>query len=71
MENWLQDPAAGEFCHGDSPGLADCFLVPQAYNAERFQCDLQPYPRIREITERARRLPAFERAAPENQPDAP
>ena len=71
VETWLNGDEAGSFCHGDSPTLADCFLVPQVYNAERFKCDLAPYPRIREITERCRERDAFERAKPENQPDAP
>lgn len=70
VEAWLSTAGTGRFCHGDTPGLADCFLVPQVYNAERFSCDLQPYPNIRRITAQCRSLPAFERAAPENQPDA-
>lgn len=72
FEYWLDhDGYAGEFCHGDVPGLADCFLVPQVYNAERFDCDLGPYPRIREITARCREREEFVAAAPESQPDAP
>lgn len=70
LETWLNDAASGAFCHGDRPTLADCFLVPQVYNAERFECDLGPYPRIREIAARCRALPAFLQAAPERQPDA-
>jgi len=70
LETWLRQPGSAGFCHGDGPTLADCFLVPQVYNAERFECDLQPYPRIREITARCRLLPAFRDAAPERQPDA-
>lgn len=70
MESWLNDAEAGAFCHGDTPGLADSFLVPQVYNAERFGCDLGPYPRIREVTARCRQIDAFDKAAPENQPDA-
>ena len=70
VETWLKNGESGDFCHGDQPGLADCFLVPQVYNAERFDCDLGPYPRIRAIAERCRELDAFVAAAPENQPDA-
>ena len=70
IETWLQAPASGAFCHGDEPGLADCFLVPQVYNAERFKCELESYPRIREITARCRALEAFAQAAPEQQADA-
>jgi len=52
------------------PGLFECFLVPQAYNAERYGMDLSAYPAICEIVGRCRRHAAFIRAAPENQPDA-
>lgn len=71
LESWLENDESGRFCHGDLPGLADCFLIPQVYNAERFSCDLTPYPNIRRITALCRELPAFSSAAPENQPDAP
>ncbi|MFW3617005.1 maleylacetoacetate isomerase [Billgrantia antri] len=64
------EPATGTFCHGDSPTLADLCLVPQVYNAERFDCDLSPYPTIRRITERCRGMEAFAMAAPGEQPDA-
>ena len=61
--------SAGAFCVGDAPSLADCCLVPQVYNARRYQCDLDPYPTIRRIDERCRELEAFAQAAPERQPD--
>lgn len=64
------DPRTGRFCHGDQPTLADVALVPQVYNAERFGCDLTPYPTIVRIAAAARALPAFADAAPEKQPDA-
>ena len=64
------EPATGTFCHGDSPTLADLCLVPQVYNAERFECGLSPYPTIRRITERCRGMEAFATAAPGEQPDA-
>ena len=71
VEHWLaNDGQSGKYCFGDSPGMADCFLVPQVYNAERFGCDLEPYPRIREITANCRSHQAFVSAAPEAQPDA-
>jgi len=69
IETWLGSQDTGRFCHGDAPGLADCFLVPQVYNAERFNCDLEPYPQIMRITSLCRELPGFRDAAPENQPD--
>jgi len=71
LESWLSTVDSGRYCHGDSPTLADCFLVPQVYNAERYGCDLEPYSNIRRITAQCRSLPAFQAAAPENQADAP
>ena len=44
-----RDPAAGPFCHGASPTMADCFLVPQVFNAQRFGIDVQAYPNIARI----------------------
>jgi len=70
IESWLESPATGSFCHGDSPTLADCFLVPQVYNAERYGCDLAPYRRLMGIADTCRALEAFRLAAPEHQPDA-
>jgi len=70
VESWLSTPDSGLYCHGDTPTLADCFLVPQVYNAERFSCDLEPYPNIRQIMAQCRSLGEFDAAAPENQADA-
>jgi maleylacetoacetate isomerase len=70
VEAWLSAAETGRFCHGDYPTMADCFLVPQVYNAERFGCDLEPYPRLMRVTALCRTLDAFRRAAPENQADA-
>jgi maleylpyruvate isomerase len=61
---------AGRHAIGDQITLADICLTPQLYNARRFGLDLSPYPRIVEVDAAARRLPAFETAAPERQPDA-
>jgi maleylpyruvate isomerase len=57
-------PAAGAFCHGGSPSLADVCLVPQVANAQRYKVDLAAYPRIRRIYEECMKLPAFQRAHP-------
>ncbi len=65
-----REAGTGDFCHGDTPTLADLCLVPQVFNAERFECDLSAYPRIRRIVANCRALPAFEQAAPGAQPDA-
>ncbi|PWS34773.1 maleylacetoacetate isomerase [Falsiroseomonas bella] len=70
FEARLAEPAAGRFCHGDVPGMADLCLVPQLGNARRFGCDLSPYPRILAVEAACRALPAFMAAAPEAQPDA-
>lgn len=58
------------FAFGDQPTLADCYLVPQVYSAERFGVDLSPYPRLLAATEHARALTAFAAAHPDRQPDA-
>lgn len=63
------DPRTGAFCHGDAPGLADCCLVPQVFNARRFNCDLSAMPTLAAIAERCQALPAFAAAAPQAQPD--
>ena len=62
--------ATGQFCHGDSPTLADCCLVPQVFNARRFGCPTQGYPTIERIVATCEQLPAFAQAAPGQQPDA-
>ena len=61
----------GRFCHGDSPTMADCCLVPQIYNAERFAVSIEPYPILQRINTACLQLQAFQRAAPEAQADAP
>lgn len=70
LEQLLASPATGTFCHGDTPTLADCCLVPQLYNAHRFAVDLSPYPTLQRIEQACLALPAFDAARPENQPDA-
>lgn len=65
------DPSTGAFCDGDLPTMADCCLVPQVYNARRFDVDLAPYPAIRRIEAACLALPAFDDARPERQVDAP
>ena len=64
------DPETGRFCHGDAPGLADCCLVPQLANARRFKCDVSPYQALLAIEKNCQALEAFQRAAPDRQPDA-
>jgi maleylacetoacetate isomerase/maleylpyruvate isomerase len=61
---------AGSFCHGNAPGLADCCLVPQIFNAKRYECALAPYPGTMRVFEACMKLEAFDRAQPARQPDA-
>ena len=64
------DAATGAFCHGQTPGLADCCLVPQVFNARRFGLDLAPYSTVRRIAEHCEGLVPFQAAHPARQPDA-
>jgi maleylacetoacetate isomerase/maleylpyruvate isomerase len=61
---------SGRYCHGDVPTMADCCLVPQVFNAQRYKCDLAPYPVTMRIFDACMKLEAFERAQPSRQPDA-
>ena len=61
---------SGKYCHGDVPTMADCCLAPQIFNAQRYQCDLAPYPATMRIFEACMKLEAFDRAQPSKQPDA-
>lgn len=61
---------AGAFSVGDTPTIADCCLVPQLAAARRFGVDLAPWPLLLAIEARCLALPAFARAAPDQQPDA-
>jgi maleylpyruvate isomerase len=62
--------SSGSYCFGNTPGLADVYLIPQVYSARRFNIDLTPYPRIVAIDKHCNALAAFVRAHPDNQPDA-
>lgn len=70
FETLLQDGKSGDFCHGDKVSFADLCLVPQVYNAARFNCALDDFPTIMRITDNCNRLDAFIQALPENQVDA-
>ena len=67
----VDHPSTGAFCDGNTPTIADCCLIPQLYNARRFNLDLAPYPTMLRIEATCLALPAFEAARPERQPDAP
>jgi maleylacetoacetate isomerase/maleylpyruvate isomerase len=70
FEAELGRPGTGRHCHGDRPSMADCCLVPQIFNAQRFECDLGPYPAVMRVFEACMKLEAFDRAQPSKQPDA-
>lgn len=59
-----------DYCFGNQPTLADICLVPQVFNAIRFNVDMSAYPKIAAIYEHCNKLAAFNDAAPQNQPDA-
>jgi maleylpyruvate isomerase len=65
----LVNETRGKFCVGDEVSLADAFLIPQLYNARRFNVDLSVYPSILEIEKNASELDAFVNAHPDKQPD--
>lgn len=67
LEQMVEGP---DFCLGDMPGLADLCLVPQMFNARRFNIDLAPYPTLVAIDAHCRTLEAFQVAAPARQADA-
>lgn len=60
----------GRFCHGDTPTLADCVLVPQIFNARRFDCRTDHVPQVMRVFDTCMRLDAFEKTRPEACPDA-
>jgi maleylpyruvate isomerase len=60
----------GPYCFGEAPGLADLCLVPQIYNARRFDSDLSACPTLMAVDETCARHPAFAAAHPDRQPDA-
>jgi maleylpyruvate isomerase len=58
------------YCHGETPTMADCVLVPQIFNAQRFDCRLDHVPHVMRVHEACMKLDAFERTRPEACPDA-
>jgi maleylacetoacetate isomerase len=71
METFLtREKRHGTYCFRDQVTMADCCLVPQVFNAQRYDCDLTPYPTVMRLNEACMKLDAFVRAAPSQQPDA-
>jgi maleylacetoacetate isomerase/maleylpyruvate isomerase len=60
----------GRFCHGDTPTMADCVLVPQIFNAQRFDCRLEHVPTVVRVFEACMQLDAFAKTQPAACPDA-
>jgi maleylpyruvate isomerase len=71
LERAVNDGGAGRFSHGDWPALADCYLVPQLYNARRYEVETSGFPTLLRIEAACAALPAFQAAHPDRQPDAP
>jgi maleylacetoacetate isomerase/maleylpyruvate isomerase len=69
LEAMLADGKTGTFCHGDTPGMADCCLIPQIANGKRFECDFSRVPTVMRIWDECNKLEAFQKAAPQHQPD--
>lgn len=70
LEQQLQQHhSTGRFCFGEQATFADCCLIPQVYNAKRFEIDLSVYPLIQSIDQHCMQIKAFQQAAPEQQPD--
>ncbi len=69
LEAMVGSHGAG-FCFGDTPTLADCCLIPQIYNARRFNVDLTDFPALLAVDAKCAQLDAFARALPERQADA-
>ena len=69
FEAMLADGKTGKFCHGDMPGMADCCLVPQIANGKRFDCNFDHVPNVMRIWNECNQLDAFQKAAPQHQPD--
>lgn len=70
LERQMGDGQTGAFCHGDAPTIADCCLVPQIHAAKRWGLDVARWPTVARIGAHADTLAAFQKAAPERQPDA-
>jgi maleylacetoacetate isomerase len=69
FEKQLAQLPAAQYCYGVTPTLADCLLVPQIFNGQRFDCDFSELPRTMAVFEACMLLPAFDQAQPKNCPD--
>jgi maleylpyruvate isomerase len=69
FEKQLAQLPSAKFCYGDTPTLADCCLVPQIFNGQRFNCDFSGLPRTMAAFDACMQLSAFDKAQPKNCPD--
>jgi maleylacetoacetate isomerase len=65
----IEATVKGPFVNGGEPSMADAYLVPQVFNADRFSFDMAEFPRIRAVYEHCQTHPAFRAAHPNEQPD--
>lgn len=70
LERQLERVGSQTYCYGDSPGLADCCLVPQVVNAQRFEVSIADWPRVSAVFQACMQHPAFQAADPSRCPDA-
>ena len=70
LERQLERLPASTYCHGEAPTLADCCLVPQVVNAQRFGVDIEGLARVRAVFDACQQHPAFAAADPARCPDA-
>ena len=66
----MVQPLSGKYCVGNAVTMADAALIPQLYNARRFEVDLSPYPTLLRIEAALAALPAVQQAHADLQPDA-
>ena len=66
----VRNGAGGPYCHGATPTLADCVLVPQIFNAQRLECRTDHVPTVMRVFEACMRLDAFAKTQPSACPDA-
>jgi maleylacetoacetate isomerase/maleylpyruvate isomerase len=69
VEKQLASSATGRFCHGDTPTLADCVLVPQIHNAKRMDCRLDHVPTVMRVFDECMTLDAFSTTQPSAYPE--
>jgi len=69
VEKQLASAATGRFCHGGTPTLADCVLVPQIHNAKRMNCRLDHVPTVMRVFDECMALPAFSSTQPSAYPE--